>query len=512
MPAEARQVLDCGLPAREHVHEREVVLRQHLAVVHRQPRLGPVVHVGREREPAVVVEPELVAHAHARRPLRGERRLVVGAVALDGHTARPADRVGELRVVGVEIAELALQGQAVDRHPQQLDLGAPDVERGGVQHREAERRDRGVGIDHLGDARLEVGVVAVEERTIQPQAALRQRVLAADLVGPHVLRVVGARLAGRVGAAVETAALEAAAGARVEQRVVRQLVVEPEARRQRVPALVVRVLERADQRGQVGEGRGGAEVVLALVRVAQAERAGELVAELPGGLPEGGVAVGVEVVVDGPQERERQRAEHEEVVRVRLLVRGDALVEVVEAEHGVQAPAVVEQELEFLGQLVLVHAHEHVAELPLAGVDVDVVVHVEVAIAGDGLEAPVVGHVPADGERDAAVVEVLSLVAGERRARLELPVAGRRGLQHVHAAREVDLQQRRLGPAEVERVALPRVVERQAHLHGVARLEVQDGARCRRVDIVVLAARWSCPRRCRRGSSRARRCSHRNCP
>ena len=97
-----------------------------------------------------------------------------------------------------------------------------------------------------------------------------------------------------------------------------------------------------------------------------------------------------QIVVDRAQEGRVAEQRPDQVVGIGLLVRDDVLAQIIEAGDAGQPLARV-GELEFLAELVLVDADEDVADLELGGVDIDIIVGLELAIGGDRAQGQLVG-------------------------------------------------------------------------------------------------------------------------
>ena len=111
----------------------------------------------------------------------------------------------------------------------------------------------------------------------------------------------------------------------------------------------------------------------------------------------------------------------EDVVGIGFLVRSHMLVEVIEACDPLHASPYSAQ-LEFLAELVLVDAHEHVAGFDLGRVDVDIVVGFELAIGGDRLQRQSVAEIDRSIARRPPVRQLGRIRQGRRGPALEVVV------------------------------------------------------------------------------------------
>ncbi len=121
------------------------------------------------------------------------------------------------------------------------------------------------------------------------------------------------------------------------------------------------------------------------MRVARAGGEPELRRDLETGVGVGGVAGRFQLIVDRPQEGRVAKQRPDQVVGIGLLVGVDVFLEIVEAGDSGQPPG-GQRQLQFLAELLLVDADENVADFLFGGVDVDIVVGLQLTECGNRLE------------------------------------------------------------------------------------------------------------------------------
>ncbi len=319
---------------------------------------------------------------------------------------------------------------------------------------------------------------------------VRRAALQAQLVSPHVFRIelgVLGVIYG-VGAAVEATGLEAAIGRHVPHQVVAEFLLQADRRRHRGPRGLGIERDRTVQAGERGapEGAGGAVVVFLVLGPAHAGSHGPGRHKLPVHVRECRGGRGGQIIVNGAQERHLGAQEREQIVGIGFLVGRHVLLHVVRTKGGMQVGAVVVMQLEFLALLVLVQRHQHVTQLVLGRVDIDVGLGLELAVGADALQRELLVDVPVHRQRGTGMLQVLAFAILERGLRTTIPFTGFTRLQHDDTRRrQAGLQQWRHRTAQGQCGILLGGIQRQHSAEVVGRLVGQLGAECLGVIIVV---------------------------
>ncbi|MNU96222.1 hypothetical protein D3C71_862520 [compost metagenome] len=146
-------------------------------------------------------------------------------------------------------------------------------------------------------------------------------------------------------------------------------------------------------------------------------------------------------------------------------------------------------QLEFLALLVLVNRNQHIAQLVLGRIDIDVRLGFELAIGADALQRPLLVDVPIHRQRRTGVLQILALAIVKRGACATVPLTGFTRLQHDHARRcQAGLAQIRHRPTQRQRSILLGRIQRQHRAEIVGRLEGQLHAQRFGIVIVVTLA------------------------
>ena len=227
------------------------------------------------------------------------------------------------------------------------------------------------------------------------------------LVGQHALGFIFGRFGGAVGAAVEPARFESLGDPRIQHQPGCRLPIDAGHRRGVAPFALRRGegVGRVERREQLEEGARGAEIILGFPGEADPGRQADIGHDFVAGVGKSRVATGLQAIVDGTQEAAVEEAEAEKIIGISFLVRLDPFIEIIKAGDAAQFRARINQ-LEFLAGLVLANPDEHVADLILSGVDIDVIVGPQIAVGGDRLEGQRIGQIDRERRRAAPMGEL----------------------------------------------------------------------------------------------------------
>ncbi|MNS59512.1 hypothetical protein D3C72_924720 [compost metagenome] len=142
--------------------------------------------------------------------------------------------------------------------------------------------------------------------------------------------------------------------------------------------------------------------------------------------------------------------------------------------------------MQLLAGLLLIHGHQGVGDLQLGGVEVDVVVGVQLAIAGDRLQRQGVGQVPRHAQGRTPGLQPRLVGQTRRGARLEVVLRRRRRHRIGHAIAQIGQAVGRLTHRHAGVVL--RIVDVQVDAEGRGRVPGQAGAGGRGVLVVVFRA------------------------
>ncbi|MCY1505340.1 hypothetical protein D9M68_395520 [compost metagenome] len=308
-------------------------------------------------------------------------------------------------------AEGEVQVQVFQRNGFQLEFGAVGLALCAV----GQSRD-GLVVHCGDDVELDVLVVVVEQAGVGVQATLEPFRLEPELIGGQVLRVHRRHRGLAAHAGVVAAGAEAIGVAEIHPRVVAELVLGRQVIGPVAPGVAF-VLGRVDHQGRgdvaqlppVARAEVGRALVaqtdqvdvLGLAGPAQAGGDAEGFGKVVGGAAEEGVALGAlvegDIVVGARDEGIGQRG----VGAFRLQV----LIEVVEAQHPVQAVLAGRGQSEFLRPLLAVGVAEAALEFQRGVVAVAEPVPGEVLEGGDGGQLQLV-ELPGEVEVGADLVDI----------------------------------------------------------------------------------------------------------